>query len=68
MFFTAWYQFLTDDWQYAQSEAHDSLFCGWPVHLTSDAETEVHLPEVHREITCGLDTSLVWLEPEIGYF
>lgn len=36
--------------------------------FTSDAETEVHLPEVHREITCGLDTGLVGLEPEISYF
>lgn len=35
---------------------------------TSYAETEVHFPEVHREITCDLDTGLVELEPEISYF
>lgn len=35
---------------------------------TSDAETEVHFPEVHREITFDLDTGLVELEPEISYF
>lgn len=35
---------------------------------TSDTETEAHLPEVHGEITCGLDTGLVGLEPEISNF
>lgn len=33
-----------------------------------NAETEVHFPEVYREITCDLNTGLVGLESEIGYF